>query len=267
MVFLFLLFSCAIAANVCNVVSFGAVGDGKTLSTAAIFAAFEHPGCDTVLIPSGVFLTGALNWTRSNANVHIFFFFFFFFFHSLFQLLIEGTLLASTNSSLFPPIPEVPSYPCDRDRCFPLRHNPLLLLFNVSNVQISGNGIIDGQGADWWARHNARKTTHGRPRLLQTMYCQDLVISNITLKDSPFWTTHIWNSQRVEVAFVKVSAPIDSPNTDGVDPDSSSDVHVHDCVIDEGDDCIAVKSGMNEAGIKFGVPCKNILIERTSCRG
>ncbi len=56
-------------------------------------------------------------------------------------------------------------------------------------------------------------------------------------------------------------------NTDGVDPDSSDDVWVHDVDIEEGDDCIAVKSGMNEAGIRFGVPCTNIVVERTSCHG
>lgn len=191
--------------TVCNVESFGAIGDGKTLSTSAIRAAFDNATCSTVLIPAGkVFLTGALNWTRSDASLQV-----------------DGTLLASTNSSLFPLIPEVPSYPCDRDRCFPLRHNPVLLLFNVSRVRIVGAGTIDGQGSPWWARHAARKTTAGRPRLLQTMYSQDLLIANLTLKDSPFWTTHIWNSQRVEVAFVKVSSPRSSPNTDGVDPDSS----------------------------------------------
>ena len=71
----------------------------------------------------------------------------------------------------------------------------------------------------------------------------------------------------MEVAHVKVRSPATSPNTDGVDPDSSSDVIIRDCDIHEGDDCIAVKSGLNEAGIRFGVPCRNVLVERTSCAG
>lgn len=161
----------------------------------------------------------------------------------------------------------MPSYPCDRDICAPLRYSPVLLLYRVANVTIRGNGTLNGSGSAWWRRFHARQNRYGRPRLLQIMSSSDVGVFGVTLQDSPFWTTHIWNSSRVEVAHVRVRSPRDSPNTDGVDPDSSSDVHVHDCDIHEGDDCIAVKSGLNAAGVAFGVPCQNVLIERCTCVG
>ncbi len=178
----------------CDVSKLGAVGDGTTLNTAALQAVFLNAQCSEVLVPArGVFLTGALNWTRSHAT-----------------LTVEGTLRASTNSSLFPAIPEVPSYPCDRDICAPLRHSPVLLVIGASYVTVRGSGTIDGQGSEWWARFHAKQLKYGRPRLLQTMSCSNVLIANVTLKDSPFWTTHIWNSQHVEVAHVKVRSPTDS---------------------------------------------------------
>lgn len=87
---------------------------------------------------------------------------------------------------------------------------------------------IDGQGQQWWSRFHAKQLKWGRPRLLQLMSCQNVTISSVTLKDSPFWTTHLWNSSHIEVANVRVRSPRTSPNTDGVDPDSCNDVYIHD---------------------------------------
>lgn len=127
--FVALLLCCSLAlarATVCNVAAFGAIGDGKTLDTAALQRAFDASTCQTVIVPAGrTFLTGALNWTRSDA-----------------VLVVDGTLLATTNSSLFPPIPEVPSYPCDRDICAPLRHSPVVLFYRASNFAIRGAGTV-----------------------------------------------------------------------------------------------------------------------------
>ncbi|MED6118329.1 hypothetical protein PIB30_001557 [Stylosanthes scabra] len=62
-----------------------------------------------------------------------------------------------------------------------------------------------------------------------------------------------------------IVAPIDSPNTDGIDPDSCTNTRIEDCSIVTGDDCIAVKSGWDEYGIKFGMPSQHIVINRLTC--
>lgn len=250
LVFFVSLLGLALSSSVCNLVDFGGVGDGTTLNTKVLTALLQNSSCAEVLVPTGVFVVGAINITRSDMT-----------------LIIQGVLKASDDPSLFPLIPEVPSYPRNRDAGGPLRHNPVLLLFNVSNVTVMGNGTIDGSGAKWWAQYHDKTLLNGRPRLFQTMYCRNIRLLYLRLLNSPFWTTHIWNSRYVEVGWISVRAPRDQVNTDGLDPDSSSDVWGHDLDIHQGDDCIAVKSGMDAAGIAFNVPCQNILIERLTCMG
>ncbi len=113
-------------------------------------------------------------------------------------------------------------------------------------------------------RHKAKTLQFGRPRLLETMWSSRLVVANLSLNDSPFWTLHLWASQHVFVTNVTVNA-IGGPNTDGFDPDSSSDVLVTNSAVYNGDDCISVKSGMDEAGRSFGRPSQRIRFENIEC--
>ncbi|VVA11174.1 Hypothetical predicted protein, partial [Prunus dulcis] len=62
-----------------------------------------------------------------------------------------------------------------------------------------------------------------------------------------------------------ILAPIDSPNTDGINPDSCSQTRIEDCFIVSGDDCIAVKSGWDQYGIKVGIPTEHLVIRRLTC--
>ncbi|KHG04545.1 putative polygalacturonase [Gossypium arboreum] len=89
-----------------------------------------------------------------------------------------------------------------------------------------------------------------------------VVISNLTFLNSPFWTIHPVYCSHVIVQNVTILAPLDSPNTDGINPDSSNDVCIEDCYISTGDDLIAIKSGWDEYGISFARPSTNIIIRR-----
>lgn len=75
----------------------------------------------------------------------------------------------------------------------------------------------------------------------------------------------MYASDQGEVGNIFISAPQDAMNTDGIDPDNSSNIWIHDSTVFNGDDCIAVKSGLNEAGRKFNRPCVNVTIERLTC--
>ncbi|KAL0324207.1 UNVERIFIED_CONTAM: putative polygalacturonase [Sesamum calycinum] len=68
----------------------------------------------------------------------------------------------------------------------------------------------------------------------------------------------------VVIRYVTILAPADSPNTDGIDPDSSSHVCIEDSYISTGDDLIAVKSGWDEYGIAYGRPSHGITIRRVT---
>ena len=102
---------------------------------------------------------------------------------------------------------------------------------------------------------------HGRPRLIEPMYCSQFTMDGVTVKDPPFWGIHLYVCDSVLIENVYFSAPLTSPNTDGIDPDSSSNVIIRNFTASCGDDAIAIKSGKDEYGRNFNVPSRNILIE------
>jgi polygalacturonase len=127
----------------------------------------------------------------------------------------------------------------------------------LKNVTITGGGIIDGSGSVWWGN-----TNNTRPTLLGLFWVDGLVIANLTIQNSPFWNVHPTFSNHIEIYGLNIYAPSNSPNTDGIDPDSSSNIYIHDCTIDVGDDCIAIKSGKDLNGRQVGIITENLLIER-----
>ncbi|CAL9135613.1 unnamed protein product [Musa acuminata var. zebrina] len=137
----------------------------------------------------------------------------------------------------------------------------------TTDVVITGrnNGTIDGQGETWWKMFRNKELNYTRGYLIELMYCKQVLISNITLVNSPSWNVHPVYSSHVIVSGITILAPVNSPNTDGIDPDSSSNVRIEDCYIVSGDDCIAIKSGWDEYGIAFNMSSKHIVIRRLTC--
>lgn len=102
---------------------------------------------------------------------------------------------------------------------------------------------------------------------MQIMWSSDIVISNITLRDSPFWTVHPYDCKNVTLSGLTILAPVTgAPNTDGIDPDSCENMVIENCFICVGDDGIAIKSGWDQFGIAYGRPSTNILIRNVTLR-
>lgn len=142
-------------------------------------------------------------------------------------------------------------------------HAPLIGGTGLRNVAITGRGAIDGRGAPWWRRHRERTLDHPRPRLIGVAESWNVLIEGVTLMNSPAWTINPVRCENVTVQKVTIVNPADSPNTDGINPDSCRYVHISDCHIDVGDDCITLKSGIEtEAADKRG-PTENVTI--TNC--
>ena len=125
----------------------------------------------------------------------------------------------------------------------------------------TGGGIIDGNGGPWWKKHFLKQLEYSRPPLIEIMDSRELYMSEITLQNSAFWTFHPYSSQDIVVKSSTFLAPSYSPNTDGIDIDSCKNVLVENCYFSVGDDGIAIKSGLNEAGREYGVPSENIVIK------
>jgi len=164
----------------------------------------------------------------------------------------------------WPLIAPLPSYGRGRERLGP-RHISLIHGEGLNDVVITGsNGTIDGQGNMWWELWWNRTLNHTRGHLIELVNSTNILISSITLRNSPFWTVHPVYCSNVVMKDLTILAPLNAPNTDGIDPDSSSEVCIEDCYIESGDDLVAVKSGWDQYGISLGKPSTNIVIQRVS---
>ncbi|XP_078440840.1 putative polygalacturonase isoform X4 [Wolffia australiana] len=242
------------AGAVLNLMDFGAVGDGVTLNTEAFekaVAAIKAKGGGKVLVPAGKWLTGPFNLT---SNLTLF-------------LARGAEILGTDEEKLWTLMPALPSYGYGRERRGP-RYGSLIHGQHLENVVITGeNGTINGQGRSWWKKHLLHQLNHTRGPLVQLMWSRNVLISNITLRDSPFWTIHPYSCKNVTISGVTILAPVvQAPNTDGIDPDSSEDVVIENCYICVGDDAVAIKSGWDQYGISYGRPSSNILIRNLIVR-
>ncbi|CAD6201702.1 unnamed protein product [Miscanthus lutarioriparius] len=178
----------------------------------------------------------------------------------------EGAeILASQDMNHWPLIAPLPSYGRGRDEPGP-RYINFIGGSNLTDVIITGkNGTINGQGQVWWDKFHAKELKSTRGHLLELLHSNNIIISNVTFINAPYWNLHPTYCTNVTISGVTILAPLNSPNTDGIDPDSSSQVKIEDCYIVSGDDCVAVKSGWDEYGIRFNMPSQHIVIRRLTC--
>ncbi|WP_373232965.1 glycoside hydrolase family 28 protein [Cohnella sp.] len=261
-----------------EITSFGAVGDGQTDNTIAIRSAIESCAAScggTVYVPAGTYATGPIELV-SGMTLY----------------LETGAVLRFSNRfELYPPtFTRWSGYEC-------YGYHPLLYGRNLERISIKGEGVIDGQGQAWWDAYGQLKQKESstpkspyreqlmqlneslyssidstfaewetqllRPPLLQLMDCKGVTLEGVTLQNSPFWNTHLVYCDEVKVSRVTFRNPSDTPNGDGLDVDSCTNVSISDCQFDVGDDCLCLKSGINEDGRRVGRPTENVVV--TNC--
>ena len=141
-------------------------------------------------------------------------------------------------------------------------HQACIYAEKAKNVVVTGYGTVDGQGSYWWKQIREKgHTEYPRPYLVCFADCEHVVLENVTLLNSPAWTVHPLRCRNVTVRGLNIKNPADSPNTAGINPDACQDERIHDCTIDVGDDCIAIKSGTEATPNRQ--PCERIII--TNC--
>uniref|UniRef100_A0A7N0ZXM8 Polygalacturonase n=1 Tax=Kalanchoe fedtschenkoi TaxID=63787 RepID=A0A7N0ZXM8_KALFE len=197
----------AVRRTVVSIADFGGVGDGVTSNTAAFHKAIryleERGGGSTQLnVPRGRWLTGSFNLTSN------------------FTLFLEhgAVILGSQDPNEWPIIEPLPSYGRGRERLGG-RHISLIHGDGLTNVIITGqNGTVDGQGKMWWDLWWNRTLEHTRGHLIELMNSRNILISNLTFMNSPFWTVHPVYCSNVVIKEMTILAPLNAPNTDGIDP-------------------------------------------------
>lgn len=129
---------------------------------------------------------------------------------------------------------------------------------DAKNVCLAGEGTLDGRGEYWWTGFRAETLAYPRPYMICFDHCSHVRVQDVTLVNSPFWTVHPYCCEDVAVQGITIHNPWDSPNTDGINPDSCRDVRITDCTVDVGDDCITLKAGTEDT--VDPPPCERIII-------
>ena len=253
----------------------------KTTNTAAknqkainkAIAACSKKGGGRVIVPAGTFLTGAITML-SHVN-----------------LVVEkdAVLKFAFEPDLYPIVPTR----WEGIDCHNL--SPCIYAYKQTDIAVTGEGTIDGSGANdtWWPwnghprfgfkegmisqRGGSRarllkyaedgvpmdqriftKEDGLRPQLTNFYLCENILMENLTLLNSPFWVIHPLLSKNITVRGMKIIN--DGPNGDGCDPESCDGVLIENCYFNTGDDCIAIKSGRNNDGRLWDKPSENIII-------
>jgi len=234
-----------------NILDFGAVGDGKTLSTAAIQSAIDKAAENggRVEIPAGIFLSGTL---RLRSHVELF--------------LSHGAVLRSSirQEDMVDFTTEFDEQDDNEDTgweggCF-------LLARHEKDIAITGSGTIDGQGREVFydddsddGYHECPLAVKGfRPRMSFLEDVDGLTVHGVTFYDSAFWTLHMAGCRNVLIDGVRILNNERGPNNDGIDPDCCKNVIIRGCIIRAGDDSIVLKTTLPMAK-KYG-DCSNVVI-------
>jgi exo-poly-alpha-galacturonosidase len=237
------------SGKVFNIMDYGARGDSITLNTKAIQKAINAcTPCGTVLIPEGIFLSGAL-YFKSNMTLYI----------KKGGVLKGSIKIADYDSIITTRFEgwEVKSY---SSLITAGTYDPIGKT-NIHDLTIRGEGKIYGGGTPLGKAMIAAKGLRGRGRLICIMNCENLDIQGLAIENPPCWTIHYTYCRNVNCHDLNIYS--NTANGDGIDPDSSVDSEIFNCTFSTGDDCIAIKSGKNPEGNIVNKPTENIRI--TNC--
>ncbi|TKW38204.1 hypothetical protein SEVIR_1G098500v4 [Setaria viridis] len=215
--------------NVVNVDSFGAAGDGDADDTEAFSNAWKT-ACSlenaVFLVPAGRrYKVGASTFMGPCKPKMI--------------IQIQGTIVAPEEPSEWDP-----------------RSPRLWLLFSgLAGARIQGGGVIDGSGSKWWANSckiNKSNPCKAAPTAVTIDSCRGVRVKGLRVQNAQQMHLTVYRSRSVRVTGVRIDAPEDSPNTDGIHVAESTAVTIQNCRIGTGDDCISIVNA------SFNIRMKNI---------
>ena len=224
-------------AGIFDVYDYAAVGDGNKLDTKAIQAAIDDctkKGGGKVYLHNGTFLSGTI-YLKNNVTLYI---------------EAGATLLGSKNLEDYPvTIPEYRSYTDN----YTIRS--LIYAEKKENITIAGRGTINGQGESFKKPNSDRLPYKKRPYLMRIIQCSNVMVKNITIRNSPMWVQHYLACDNVVIDGVTVNSVVNN-NNDGINIDSCQKMRISNCNIRSGDDAIVFKSTSDR-------PCKDVTV--TNC--
>lgn len=249
------------------ITKYGAIEGGTVSNTKAIAKAItdcHQAGGGRVIVPTGKWLTGTIHF-KSNVNLY----------------LEEGAQLIFTDN----PTDYLPAVITSWEGMECYNYSPLLYAYNCTNITITGKGIIQPK-MDTWRKWFARPEAHLnalrqlyamastdvgiekrqmaeaennlRPHLIHFNRCKNVLLDGFKIRESPFWTIHLFLCDGGIVRNLDVKAH--GHNNDGIDIEMSRNLLVENCIFDQGDDAVVIKAGRNQDAWRLNSPSENIVI-------
>lgn len=189
-------------------------------------------GGGVIVVPAGTYLTGALFFKQ---GVHLY-------------VAEGGTLKGSDDPS---------DYPVTETRIEGETCPYFCALINADGVDgftMCGPGTIDGNGLRAWKAFWLRRSWNSkctnkdeqRPRLVYISNSQNVLVADLKLQNSHFWTNHIYRCNHVKYLNCRIfspAEPVKAPSTDALDIDVCEDVLVKNCYMEVNDDAVVLKGG------------------------
>jgi len=256
-----------------NIAKLGAKGDSvsnnKTVFDKAMALCNKNNG-GTIIVPKGIYkVNGPIHFV-SNVNLKI----------------EKGAKIKFSDT----PQDYLPMVLTSWEGTILYNYSPLIYAYDCSNIAITGEGTIDGEGGKTWKsfkekegagknlsrdmNHNSvdlkdRKFGEGyflRPQMIQFFKCKNILVENIRIENSPFWCLHLLKSQSITVRGVSYKSL--NYNNDGIDPEYAKDVLIENVTFDNGDDNVAIKAGRDHEGrANTATPSENIVIRNCNFKG
>ena len=244
--------------------------ESKARDFSAEIAACSAKGGGRVVVPSGVWRTGRIE-LKSNVELH----------------LEAGTVLRFKDD----PQAYLPAVRTSWEGIECYNYSPLVYAFGATNIAITGEGRLVAEMGTWrkwggrrkpsaeaakqklleWGRTDAPVADRDltklpgsnlRPPFIGFNRCNGIRLEGFSLRNSPFWTIHVLQSENVVLRKLDLKADIN--NSDGANFECTKHVLVEDCVFSQGDDVICCKAGLDRDGRRRGISTEDVLVRR--CR-
>lgn len=253
------------------ITQYGAIEGGTINNSQAIAKAIDacnKAGGGRVVVPAGLWLTGTIHF-KSNVNLY----------------LHDDAVVTFTDT----PSDYLPAVMTSWEGMECYNYSPLLYAFECENVAISGKGTLSPK-MDLWQTWFKRPQPHLealkqlytmastdvpvverqmavgdnnlRPHLIHFNRCKNVVLDGFKIRESPFWTIHLYMCDGGVVRNLDVKAH--GHNNDGIDMEMSRNFLIEDCTFDQGDDAVVIKAGRNRDAWRLNTPCENIVIRNCS---
>lgn len=262
----------AFADRTFDIRAYGAIADTDTKKAvkanmkafAEAIKACSEAGGGRVMVPAGKWHTGPIRF-KSSVNLY----------------LSEGAeVVFEDNPKLY--LPAVPTS-WEGMECY--NYSPLVYGYECDNVAITGPGrlvpkmdlwrtwfkrpaphmealkklyTMMSEGVPVEKRQMAKGENNLRPHLVQFNRCTNVLLDGFSIRQSPFWTIHLYLCENVTARHLDVYAH--GHNNDGIDLEMTRNVLVEDCNFDQGDDGVVIKSGRNRDAWRIGRPTENVVV-------